>query len=351
LLDLSKVISSLFQTYGYDIESRSTASRYILAKKDNMALSIGYRDFGQEITTKDILNFMATAEGDDPQKSIFISVSGILPEIRKTAEDGGVTLWDKEKLEKEIGRVLLKDVESIGDLGEGHFIRALGVETTPVLSGIRTASSQDLDPEKAEELGLIVHTGELAKKFDTDYLIDEPAGDGTETDLFLTPSLTQDAAKNLAKKTLSNVSINMKLLPYYIYDYSCQIAQESGDFITEIKGKLALNTVMGGIYKWGEEQQIIDKMEGEYSKLMPQIDESVATRKILDAIIEMNTKVVETMEETESVTIIEKKKVRRKEDAIDIERSKVVYLPIWCAEGSNGQMIIDATNGEVMKSS
>ncbi len=352
MLDLSKVISSLFQTYGYEIESRSSASRYILAKKDDMALSIGYREFGVEVTTKDVLNFLAQAEGDDPQKSIFISVTGIMPEIRKTAEEGGVTLWDKDKLEKEIGRVLLKDVESIGDLGDGYFIRGLLEEYAPDRAiNARTASSHDLDPERAEELGLIVHASDIVTNF-TDHVVSTTTGDApSEGDLFLPPNLTQDAANTLAKKSLSNISMNLKLLPYYIYDYSCQIAQDGSDFITEIKGKLALNTVMGGIYKWGDDQQVIDSLDGDYSKLQPMVDETNAARKIMDAIIEMNTKVVETMEETESVTIIEKKKVRPKEDAINIERSRVVFLPIWCAEGSNGQMIIDATNGEILRSS
>jgi len=355
LLDLSKIISSLFKTYGYDIERLSSASKYVLARKDDMALAIGYVEFGQDVSGKDILNFLAMAEGDDPQKSIFISVAGILPEIRKTAEEGGVTLWDKDKLEKEIGRVLLKDVESIGDLGEGYFLRELVEDFSPVKTlGMRTASSADLDPERAEELGLIVHMEDIVKSSDSDYVLegtDPGEGGGSGDGQFLTPTITKDTAESMAKKALSNVSIDLKLLPYYIYDYSCQIAQEGSDFITEIKGKLALNTVMGGIYKWADEQQVIDSLDEDYSKLQPQIDDSVANRKVMDAIIEMNTKVVETMEETESVTIIEKKKVRPKEDAIQIEMARVIYLPIWCAEGSNGQMIIDATNGDIMKSS
>ena len=38
-----------------------------------------------------------------------------------------------------------------------------------------------------------------------------------------------------------------------------------------------------------------------------------------------------------------------KEDAIEINRRGLIYLPVWCVEGSNGVMIINATTGKVVK--
>lgn len=347
-MDLGSVIASLFRTYGYTVRSQVSGAHYILAVKDDAKISIGYQDTG-ELTSKDILNFLAHTEADEPEKSIFITVSGIVPELRSIAEDGGVTLWEKDKLEKEIGRALIKDVEDIRNSQPGVFLRGILGDVPKELE--LSLHSDDITSEKAQEMGIIVPMAELAQKFGGG-LTGEPEKTSlkTEGDKFLSPKLDKDDAMNQASKTLSNVSIALQMLPYFVYDYSCTISQGT-DAETEITGRLALNTVMGDIYKWGEDENITNHIDGEYSKLSPQIDDGTAQRKIKDTIIELNTKIVESQEETDSVTIIEKKKVKPKEEAIQITKANVVYLPIWCAEGSNGQMIIDATSGEVMKSS
>jgi hypothetical protein len=167
----------------------------------------------------------------------------------------------------------------------------------------------------------------------------------------LRPKVTKDRAQLISKKSLSNVVLQLQMLPYYIYEYSCQISQNNGETVTEIRGKLALNTITGDVYKWSDDYETVDQIAEEHSKLTSKLTDEDGLKRIKEAIIEMNTKVIETMEETESVTIIEKKKVKPKEDAISIKRTKLVFLPIWCAEGSNGQMIIDATTGDVLKSS
>ena len=46
------IIKRIFQSYGFKIESKSGYSKYILAVKDNINLSIGYSDPDEEISTK-----------------------------------------------------------------------------------------------------------------------------------------------------------------------------------------------------------------------------------------------------------------------------------------------------------
>jgi len=36
-------------------------------------------------------------------------------------------------------------------------------------------------------------------------------------------------------------------------------------------------------------------------------------------------------------------------NTIDIQDKGIVYLPVWCAEGSKGVMLVDATTGNVIR--
>jgi len=192
-----KVITSLFQTYGYGIESHSASSRYVLATKDGVNLSIGYVLPSEEVATKDILNFLAISQNDSAQKSIFICISAVMPEIKRIAEDGNVTLWDRERFEREIGRAMLKDLEKIKNGEEGIFLSGLVADiplrtspnyapsplfaTSPTAPLARTASSSDINAQRADELGIIVHTKELARRFVSEGMLEEPGTQAAPT--------------------------------------------------------------------------------------------------------------------------------------------------------------------------
>jgi len=88
----------------------------------------------------------------------------------------------------------------------------------------------------------------------------------------------------------------LQMLPYYIYEYSCQISQNNGETVTEIRGKLALNTITGDVYKWSDDYETVDQIAEEHSKLTSKLTDDDGLKRIKEAIIEMNTKVIETME-------------------------------------------------------
>ena len=41
--------------------------------------------------------------------------------------------------------------------------------------------------------------------------------------------------------------------------------------------------------------------------------------------------------------------MKPKFEAIDMNTKGIHYLPVWCIEGSNGLMIIDASSGKIIK--
>jgi hypothetical protein len=100
---------------------------------------------------------------------------------------------------------------------------------------------------------------------------------------------------------------------------------------------------------WNFDFETVMDMETTHTKLEPKFDENKAFDTARERAIALNTREIQTVDDRGAVTIYEKRKVRPKEGAIDIKKRGLIYLPVWCVEGSNGVMIIDATSGKVIK--
>ena len=222
-------------------------------------------------------------------------------------------------------------------------------------SKISSPRKLNITHENAESLGLIVPTLELARKFSgeasSEIEKDEDVHVNVDETIVLKPKLTLDEALIISRRDLSNVQCKLQYVPYYVFPYECEVSSNDGKSLEHINGKLAINALTNDVYEWNENVDTTDKLEDPSLRLNPRIGEEGAKTRIIKAVMEINTKTIETVDDSDAVTIIEKKRVRPKSDAISLGEQATAYLPVWCAEGNNGQMIIDATSGEVMKSS
>ena len=115
------------------------------------------------------------------------------------------------------------------------------------------------------------------------------------------------------------------------------------------KGTLGINALSNTIEEWPQSFETVTALEQEYTKLDPSFTMEEAQELIKEAVIAINTREVETIEDKGSAIIIEKKKITPKEDVMDIHTRGTIYMPVWCVEGSNGIITIDATTGKVLK--
>ncbi|UCG70425.1 MAG: hypothetical protein JSV09_05265, partial [Thermoplasmata archaeon] len=138
-------------------------------------------------------------------------------------------------------------------------------------------------------------------------------------------------------------------IPYYVFDYSCELLVEGKTTPQINSGILAVNGLTNNAENWDFEFDTVEDMETSHTKLEPKFDEDRAFETARESAITLNTREIQTVDDRGAVTIYEKKKVRPKEGAIDIVRRGLIYLPVWCVEGSNGVMIINATTGKVIK--
>jgi len=72
VVTFNNLIIRIFKSHGFEINSSSDYSKYILASKDNINLSIGYLEPGEEIAVAKIRNFYRDAKKDNADRFIYI---------------------------------------------------------------------------------------------------------------------------------------------------------------------------------------------------------------------------------------------------------------------------------------
>ena len=347
---LLDVIQRIFISYGFEVQTRSEDRRYLLMKKDDTLLSVGFWSKNESISKKEFITFMGQASTDDAHRSIFISTADFSGEINGLAKEGDVQLWNKDRFEKELGRVILSEVE----------------DTSMDRTKAFTEFFADLEGKKLSyrDRGFIVSSSEVVgeiprAKVEVEENPDRCGDGGDEEEEekpgpdsdapILKPTITRERAEEISSRMGNDVRLDMELVPHHLFDYYCETTVEGRLEPEAHTGHLAVNGFTQTIEEWDPEREVVEELGDEYTRLESKMSSKDAVDSIMDAIINEYTTTIETVEEKDSATVIEKKKVRPKEDAIEIQDKGIVYLPVWCAEGSKGVMLVDATTGNVIR--
>ena len=334
MTSLNTLITKIFKTYGYEISRNAEHMKYILANKDNITLSIGYLEPDARQTKREIRNFIKTSRNDEAHRSIFISTSELDDDIKHILKGKAVEIWDKENFEREIGRALLSDLPEFGGEGKGDF------KTT-----MESAKTTETADEERHEIMVPFVLGEIPTT-----VSGEKTQESEDTGLtIMRPNVGRDEAELITKKIVRSFRFDLQLIPYYIFDFTCEVEEGKKKKKSVNKGTLGINTLSNTIEEWPEKYETVSSLEQEYTKLEPSFQTEEAQSRIREAVISLNTREVESIEDKGTAIIIEKKKITPKEDVMEINSRGMVYMPVWCVEGSNGVMIIDATTGKVIR--
>src|SRR4030067_2642532 len=97
-------------------------------------------------------------------------------------------------------------------------------------------------------------------------------------------------------------------------------------------------------WRWGFE--LVDSIEWTHSKREPKIDFEKAKQLALEMISKEYKSHSETVKDFGHSEIIERKKTHA--EPMVMEPKGLVYLPVWCVEGTLGAMIINSSSGKVI---
>jgi hypothetical protein len=252
----------------------------------------------------------------------------------------------------------------------GFFSRAaLNQGELDSLKGKKVLITSD-DPENFKGLNdlVVLSQGELyedftkvlfgEKDFESSIFYEHVSGDEHWEDVtvsrvnesgesIIKPFMTFLDIVELSKKTVKGFRYVLELAPHYLFQFSCVLKQN--DDSMEKEGLISVNALTGKCEIWKQNFETIDTIDRAHKKLEPKVSEKDAIELARKYAIETSTMVVESIREKEHTVVTEKKTIQPRADELEIESQGLFYLPIWCIEGTNGVMIVDAAAGKIIE--
>lgn len=267
-------------------------------------------------------------------KFLVISLSGFSRGAKALAEETGIDLWDKNKLEKEIGKAVLSEV---------------GVENR-------------LDLNNPNNLDLIERETQKEPSFSkNDFSVREQKNKKSKTkqnsklknDFFPLKISKEDAIK---KSNIKNPKIHiLKFNPYFEIEYSCNSTLSYREEEYEIKeeGKIYLNAIDGEIsdFNIAETTSSIEAKNVSFDKKEKKYNKKEATQKALKKIrrkLSIEKNIGENRKES---IVFEKKELKPNKEDIEIINNGLIYRPIWDVRNSKQSTQIDGVNGSIVSGS
>ncbi|MEE9115770.1 MAG: hypothetical protein V3U09_02615 [Thermoplasmata archaeon] len=161
------------------------------------------------------------------------------------------------------------------------------------------------------------------------------------------PTLEKEDVVEIGNKMVDGFNYILDLVPYFVFEYTSMV-EEDGE-VHESKGTIGVNALTESPEIWDHDMERMDGIEYFDRKREPKIDEVEAFQIAQRKAIELGTVVKESVKERDDATIEQKKSIKPRKEDVQMEGLGLVYLPIWCVEGSKGSIIINASTGKILK--
>lgn len=325
--DLMEILKKILKSYDFIITDEFPG--YVLAGKEGSNVAAGVLEGKEKITISDVMAFKEEMPQNLDQ-IILVTALEVNQELEDSAREENIFLWGKRRLEEEIGRAVLS---GIGDEFSGEGLLDEILSETEGLGREEIPAEGTQVPFEAEPIKVRIESKEAEEV----------------KEVIMKPNITMSEVGEISKKIVQGFRFDLELIPYYVFDYTCELIVEGKTTPQINQGTLAVNGLTNNVETWNFDFETVIDVETTHTKLEPRFDEGKAFDTAKESAITLNTREIQTVDDRGAVTIYEKKKVRPKEGAIDIRKRGLIYLPVWCVEGSNGVMIINATTGKVIK--
>ncbi|MEM2870299.1 MAG: hypothetical protein QW379_07780 [Thermoplasmata archaeon] len=306
----------IFVYHGFDVEAEN-GLRALRACRGGMEVRLELVESGGEVGEEELSRLISGKTG--PGKTVVISLGCFSAGARRLAEERGVQLWDRGRVEEEAGRVIVAELDTRrARLPEDSLLEAL--------LGRRGAREEEFREPSPETPPITMAGGEAMVR----------------------PRVTLEEARRLAGELLDCAfRFDLRFMPYYCFSYSVD-AKNSDLPGHRSAGVVLVNGMSGEASEW-RGREPLSPMSEDVPRLEPAIEQSRAEDRARDRVVELSTRVIHTKREKKNVTIYEKKTVRPSPEAVRLEFRGLLYLPVWCIEGSDGAIVLDALEGGVLR--
>ncbi|MFA5312503.1 MAG: hypothetical protein WC375_04170 [Methanomassiliicoccales archaeon] len=263
----------------------------------------------EEADSKKFEDFVSRSRSFEGRK--VLAALSKLPDDLMSKLPKDIIVWDREAIEHEIGRVHIERVVGNKDPG---LVDEFAADDYPKL-----VSAEELDRLEILEVG----------------------------DKIVKPIVNANDAKEIGAKTVKGFRFRLELVPHYIYRYACALYIDEHRLGMQ-EGTIAINAMTNEPAEWPDNTEFVLSIDQTHQRLEPMIDIDESRALVLDEIMTRHTAERDVVKESGNVTVTERKKVMPKRDEIVLESLGVYYLPVWCVEGVNGVMVLNAGTGKVI---
>ena len=266
-------------------------------------------------------------------RTIVASLGRFTASAHQLAEDRRVQLWNRTRLEEEAGRMLLAEVDTREvPIADESLLEPFLKGGVPEPCGHDTGGEDGIgEVDGAETFGA---SGKPAP----DIVL--PDGEAA-----VAPAISQERAGELVAERLEGAfRFDLQMMPNYCFTYFCNVEGARGRMERK-RGTLLVNGMNGQVMEWTP----VPAAPVSGMRLEPSIEQAQALERAREKALDLNTRVVHLKREKGSVTVYEKMTLRPLPDAVKLDYRGLVFLPVWCIEGGNGAVVLDALDGRVVK--
>jgi hypothetical protein len=315
----------LFRYYGFEGEAGGEDGPLLL-RKGSLSVEVAALEGAPETGEAELASILSRHSKAD--RRMVISLGTFSPAARKLAEERRVQLWDRTRLEEEVGRMLLAEVD-----------------TRPAPA----ADESLLEPFLRGGMAGLAGRDDPAGTPDGAGLSDglPPGPDLIDGEGMLQPGIDQERARGLVSERLEGAfRFDLRLVPHYCYAYACPMQRGAGRHELS-RGMVLVDAIGGGASAW--EPAPLVRWDGTTSRMEPSLDEPAARERARDMIISANTRIVNLKHDRGAVTVYEKVTLKPSAEALRLEHRGLVLWPVWGIEGGNGAVVLDAVSGRVLR--
>lgn len=303
MVTLKDHMVQILKSRDFSVEEREG---YLFGKRDDVSVVVMA---ASDLLLEDVQDFIRNVR-EFPGRKVVASLGRVDESVQSFLQRNGVHYWGREEIEHELGNLQL---ETVANTKGRSLIDEIISDELP----------QKLVEPPEQAIPVIVESAE------------------ERTERIVRPNFTLEDVKYLARHEIQGYKYELELVPHYLFHFVLSL--EDG---RQKAGIAAVNALTSHVETWRWGFELVDSIELPHSKREPKIDHEKARQIAQNMVAKEYKSHIETVKDFGHSEIIERKRTGK--DTVTIEPKGLVYLPVWCVEGTRGAMIVNSSSGKII---
>ncbi len=300
---LKDYLSDILRTRGFAVDERDG---YLYGRREDISLVVMA---ASDMLRDDVEDFVRNVAGFQGRK-VVASMAKADEGVQAFLQENGVHYWGREEIEHEIGSMQLATVSK--EAGKSLLDDVISDELP-----------QKMQEPPEQSIPVILESST------------------EETERIVKPNFSLEDVKYIARHDVQGFKFELELVPHYLFHYVLNLGGGR-----QKAGIAAVNALTSHVETWRWGFELVDSIHQPHTKKEPKIDLEKARQIAHDLVQKEYKSQVERVKDFGHSEIIERG--RPEKDPIVLESKGLVYLPVWCVEGTGGAMIVNSSSGKIM---